>query len=97
MSTDNNLMSKQKSKIASILLVVIMIVNLIPITLVENSIKINKAHADPTGISDGLTATNTTLANVYNSITKFFESENRRYQESWPAGIGPNPPLNSDN
>lgn len=75
MSTDNNLMSKQKSKIASILLVVIMIVNLIPITLVENSIKINKAHADPTGISDGLTATNTTLANVYNSITKFFESE----------------------
>ena len=72
---DNNLMSKKKSKLASLILIVIIVVNLVPVTLIESGFKIKKAYADPTGISDGLTATNTALANVYNSITKFFESE----------------------
>ena len=72
---DYNLMHKKKSKLASLMLIVFVIVNLIPVTLLESGIKTNKVYADPTGVSDGVTATNTTLANVYNSITKFFESE----------------------
>ena len=47
---DYNLMHKKKSKLASLMLIVFVIVNLIPVTLLESGIKTNKVYADPTGV-----------------------------------------------